>query len=296
MPRPASVPRELTFAPFLGRDAVDAGLLTKRQLAGRTWRRLLPRIYAWRALTLSHRDRCFAASLFLDGRGAVSGRDAAALWGADALLRGVPVEVTVPVEMRFRAPKGLAVVRSPLPATDLTSSAGIPVTTAGRTAFDLARRPPLPEAVVAVDAMLAAELVSAAEIAKFALARPAFSGLAQVEKVLLLCDAGAESPQESRLRLILIAGGLRRPVTQYEVRTPSGLFVARLDLAYPQHRLGVEYEGDRHRGRSVFQQDLRRINSLRACGWSVLRFAAADLREPARVVAAVRAALRNGGD
>jgi very-short-patch-repair endonuclease len=291
MSRPASVPRELRCAPFIGRDAVAAGLLTKRQLSGPTWQRLFPRVYAWRGLTLSHRDRCLAAGLFLDGRGAISGRDAAALWGADALLRGAPLEVTVPPETRLRAPKSLRVLRSPLPAGDLAVFAGTPVTTPRRTAFDLARRPPLPEAVVAVDAMLAARLVTIDDLERSAIARAAWSGLVQLEKVLLLCDAGAESPQESRLRIILLAGGLPRPVTQYEVRTESGLFVARLDLAYPRQRLGIEYEGDHHRGRGVFQQDLRRVNSLRACGWSVLRFASADLREPVRVVAAVRAAL-----
>jgi very-short-patch-repair endonuclease len=84
-------------------------------------------------------------------------------------------------------------------------------------------------------------------------------------------------------------------VTQYVVRTPGGLFVARLDLAYPQHKLGIEYEGDHHRGRAVYRNDLRRINSLRTCGWTVLRFAAADFRERARIVTTVRAALARGG-
>jgi hypothetical protein len=137
MARAVALPKELTFAPFVGEEAIADGLLTKRQLSGDTWRRLLPGIYAWRELRLSHRDRCFAAGLFLRDRGAVSGRDAAALWGADALVRGAPVEVTVPVRVRFRAPSGLEVVRSPLPEGDVASWAATPVTTPGRTAFDL---------------------------------------------------------------------------------------------------------------------------------------------------------------
>ena len=108
----------------------------------------------------------------------------------------------------------------------------------------------------------------------------------------MLCDPGAESPQETRLRLLLLAGGLPRPVTQYEVRDANGLFVARLDLAYPGRRIGIEYEGDHPRERTAFQRDLRRLNALRACGWTILRFAAADIyRDPARTVAIVRAAL-----
>ena len=164
-----------------------------------------------------------------------------------------------------------------------------------RAGFDLARRLPLPEAVVCVDAMLAARLLATADLRESARRRPGWTGLPQLGKVLLLCHAGAESPQESRLRLILLARGLPRPVSQYEVRTASGPFVARLDLAYTEHKLGVEYDGDHHRGRGAFQADLRRINALRARGWTVLRFAARDLREPVRLIATVRAALRGGG-
>jgi hypothetical protein len=294
MSRAAKVPRELRFGPFVGRDAVNAGLLTKRQLSGPAWCRLLPGIYGWREVELSHRDRCLAASMYLDGRGAISGRDAATLWGADVLLRGAPIEATVSLETRLRAPRGLSVVRSPLPAGDVTSWAGIPITTPGRTAFDLARRMPIVEAVVCIDAMLAARLVAVEDLERSARARPGWTGLPQLSKVLLLCDAKAESPQESRLRLILIAGGLPRPVTQYEVRAPNGMFVARLDLAYPQHKLGVEYEGDHHRGRGAYQSDLRRINNLRTCGWTVLRFVAADLWDHVKLVATVRSALRGG--
>ena len=94
--------------------------------------------------------------------------------------------------------------------------------------------------------------------------------------------------------MILIAGRLPWPVTQYRVHDEAGLFVARLDLAYPNARLGIEYEGDHHRSRDAFQRDLRRINALRACGWTVLRFGALDIyREPRKIIATVRAALQS---
>jgi very-short-patch-repair endonuclease len=283
---------ELTHAPFIGRVAVAAGLLTRRQLASRGWCRLFPDVYAWAGSRLDHRAWCYAAGLFLGDRGAVSGRSAAYLWGADVLARGQPVEVTVPDRVRLPSRSRLAVVRSALEPGDQTRWAGIPVTTPGRTAFDLARRQPLVEGVVAIDAMLVGRLITRSEVASLAAERPGWPGLPRLRAALRLCDPGAESPMESRLRLLLIAGGLPRPVTQFEVRDRNGLFVARLDLAYPVRRLGIEYEGDHHRGPGVFQQDLRRLNALRLCGWTVLRFAASDIyREPAQVVAVVRAAL-----
>jgi hypothetical protein len=294
MPRGSAVPRELTFMPFVGREAVAAGLLTRRQLSGSAWRRLFPDVYVWSGLRLDYRMRCEAAMMFLGKRGAVSGRSAAYLWSVDVLPRNSPVEVTAPRSARIQAPTGLTVVRSALPAGDLTSWAGIPLTTPQRTAFDLGRRLPLVDSVVAVDAMLAARQVTRASLIEIAEQRERWPGLRQFKSVLALCDAGAESPMESRLRLVLVLGGLPRPVTQCTVRTGDGVFVARLDLAYPEKRLGIEYEGDQHRSRGVFQQDLRRLNALQACGWTVLRFAALDIyRDPDGVVARVRAALQS---
>ncbi len=291
MSRAAAVPRQLTLAPFRGTAAIAAGVLTRRQLSTERWLRLLPDVYAWSGLALDHRARCVAAHLFLDGRGVVSGRDAAALWGADALVRGAPVEVTVPHEVRFRPPHGLRIVRSRLPAKDRGVQNGVPLTTPRRTAFDLARRLGLFEAVVCVDAMLAADLVTESVLAFEAAGRSTWPRVSQVREVLRFCDAGAESPQESRLRLILVAGGLPRPVTQYVVYDDDGRFVARLDLAYPKKKLGVEYDGDQHRSRAVFRTDVRRLNDLRACGWTVLRFVAGDMSQPHRMRAVVARAL-----
>lgn len=73
MPRSVTVSRELTYAPFVGRDAVAAGPITRPQLAGSAWRRLLPDIYAWARLGLDHQAWCLAAGLHLRDRGAVSG-------------------------------------------------------------------------------------------------------------------------------------------------------------------------------------------------------------------------------
>jgi very-short-patch-repair endonuclease len=290
------LPRELTRVPFRGAAAVAEGLLTRRQLQGDTWRRVFPDIYMWSELPLDHYSRCVGAGLFLRGRGVVSGRDAATLWGADVLVRGAPIEVTVPREVRFRAPEGLAMVRSSLPSGDVTELVDVPLTSAERTAFDLARRLPWVEGVVALDAMLAARLITKNGLAAYALARRRWPRVEKLLLVLVLSDAGAASPQESRLRILLMRGGLPRPVTQHVVRTAAGTFVARLDLAYPADKIGIEYEGSHHRERGQFQRDMRRLNALNACGWTVLRFGPADIRDnPGAVVSAVRAALNRVG-
>jgi very-short-patch-repair endonuclease len=101
----------------------------------------------------------------------------------------------------------------------------------------------------------------------------------------------SESPMETRLRVSLIDGGLPRPVAQYELRDPLGAFIARLDLAYPQHRVAVEYDGAWHWARR--RDDDRRRDAARALGWVVIVVSAEDLfQTPERMCAAVKAALR----
>jgi Protein of unknown function (DUF559) len=292
MPRTALVPRQLRWAPFRGSDAVAAGLLTRRQLEGACWRRLYPDVYVHTGVELDHRNLCYAAALMLRERGAVSGRSAAYLWGADVLTRAAKVEVTIPNEVRVPKHPGLIVVRSWLSDDDVTSQALTPVTTRLRTAFDLARRLPTTEAVVAVDALLYRNVITLTALGRFADDRAGWPGLPRLRVVLGLADPDAESPMESRLRLVIIDAGLPRPVSQYRVFDDNGLFVARLDLAYPARKIGIEYEGDHHRGRGVFQYDLQRLNTLRTLGWTVLRFSADDvLRHPERIAAQIKAVL-----
>src|SRR5699024_3068884 len=97
-------------------------------------------------------------------------------------------------------------------------------------------------------------------------------GIDDLSTALDAAEPRSGSPMESRVRLIIVAGGLPRPVAQFEVFDEAGLFAGRVDLAYPEHRLGIEYEGAYHRGTEAFQRDLRRMNRLRAAGWHMLRF------------------------
>ena len=68
-----------------------------------------------------------------------------------------------------------------------------------------------------------------------------------------------------------------------------------MDLAWPDRRVLVEFDGNVHRDRRVFVDDLRRQNGLVLAGWTVLRFTSADvLGRPWRVLATIRSALGLG--
>lgn len=165
------------------------------------------------------------------------------------------------------------------------------VTTPARTAFDLGRQADRTAAVIAIDALLHQRVIPLAELAAIADTHVGWRGVMRFRRVLELAEPGAASPMETRLRLIIVDAGLPRPVAQVEIRR-NGRFVARVDLAYPDLRLAIEYEGDHHRDRSTYRRDIVRFNALRAAGWAALRFTADDVfRRPQRIVDDVRVAI-----
>jgi len=90
-------------------------------------------------------------------------------------------------------------------------------------------------------------------------------------------QAPTESTLEDRLVDLLRRHGLPEPVRQHEVMVPDG-GVARLDLAYPRVRLGIEADGRVwHSGRADFTRDRQRANRLAHAGWTLLRYGWADL-------------------
>lgn len=107
-------------------------------------------------------------------------------------------------------------------------------------------------------------------------------GVPRGRRVLALARDGAESPQESRLRLTVGRHGFPDPHLQHEVVTPGGEFLARLDMAWPWRRVGLEYDGAHHRSRDQYALDLARHNRLRAAGWIVLQVDVEGMREPER--------------
>jgi very-short-patch-repair endonuclease len=56
--------------------------------------------------------------------------------------------------------------------------------------------------------------------------------------------------------------------------------IRRIDLAYPQAKLGIEVDGFRwHSGRKAFDDDRRQRNMLVAIGWTILHATKQDVDE-----------------
>jgi len=274
--------------PFLYSEGIRGGM-TRRQLRGAYWRSVFRGVRVWHEAPLDVRLRIRAAALLLPAGGAVGGRSAAALHGVDVLRSDGPVEIVVPRDAAMRPRAGVTVRRALLLPDDVVSVDGIPVTTALRTAFDLARLEQLVEGVVCLDAFVRAGL-DAGELAEYIGAYSGWRGVRRAAQALQYADGGAESPMESRLRMVLVLAGLPAPAVNQPLYDACGVFLARPDLRID--RVLVEFDGSVHRDAQVFASDARRQNRLVEAGYTVLRYTASDVyRRPQEIVAQTRAAL-----
>ncbi|MEU5724493.1 hypothetical protein ABZ783_22055 [Micromonospora sp. NPDC047738] len=328
MSKPPRRPPQLRGQIFRGSVAVRHGLLTRNDLRSSAWRPLFRDIYADAHLRVTHADRCAAVIRWLVPHGAaIAGRSAAALYGVghvapdqpvdvltptlpSALLASVPAPAARPADVPTSAADqatpgcvpgrrgpmtGLRVHRADVEPGDVVDRAGIPTTAPARTCWDLARWLDVVEAVVLIDGLLARGLTDVATLRGYALARAGRRGWRSLLRAVDLADAGAESPQESRTRVRLVLAGLPRPQSQWVV-SHQGRFVARLDLAWPEFKVAVEYDGRWHDDPEQFHRDRRRRNRLLGAEWIVLHVTAKRLRDDFEgLLAEVRTALRARG-
>ena len=274
---------------FIGSHAIAAGLISKRQLRSLGYRRLVHGVYADPSLQVDHQLRSRAVALLLPGGAAIGGHSAAAWHGAPFAAVTDPVTVVGPADLVWAGPRGVRVHRSQGVVPIARDDDGVPVTSPLRTAWDVAALEPLGTAVAALDAMVKSEAVCIPDLLTMCAAGTGRWGVTRVRRAVGLVDARAESPPESRVRVALVMAGLA-PVPQYEVRS-LGQVLGRVDLAFPEARVAVEYEGAYHFEDGQIVRDDARYARLRAAGWTVIRLSSADLRDLDAVVARIRAAL-----
>lgn len=266
--------------PFRASEALDAGLLTFRELR-RFHAGIYPGVWAPRGVELSAVDRARAAWLWSRRQGVLAGLSASALLGAKWVEPDAAAELVL---SNRRPPPRITVHSDTLLPEEIVTRHQMPVTTPERTAFDLGRRLPLVEGVQRIDALMNATDIKPADIDEVAQRHPGVRGLRQLRQTLELVDGGAESPYESLTRLLLVQAGFPRPETQIRVLDRSGRVVARIDLGWSQYRVGVDFEGAHHwtdpRQRTA---DAERYWLLPRLGWNDIRLTSGMLHNQPRV-------------
>jgi very-short-patch-repair endonuclease len=259
------------MGPFIGSEALASGALNRYEL--RTfYQAIMPNIYLDKRVQPSLQDRTVAAWLWSRREGVISGLAASALHGSKWVDDDVPVEL---IWRNGRSPQGVVTRDELLFGEEVQRLNGLNATTPERTAFDLGRRDRIGRAVERLDALARATDFKVPAVEELASKHRHARGLRQLEKALDLVDAGAESPKETWLRLLMIRAGYPRPRTQIPVVSPDGRRRYYLDMGWEDLKLAVEYEGDHHRvDRDRFAYEIRRLEDIAELGWLDIRVAA----------------------
>ncbi|WP_243841413.1 hypothetical protein [Mycobacterium sp. DL592] len=260
--------------PFRAAEVLAADALTFRQLR-RFHEAIYPGVWLPRGVDLTAVDRARAAWLWSGRKGVLAGLSASALLGSKWIEPELPAELV----HSNRRPPALITVRSDrLFPGESQSVLGLPVTTPARTAFDLGRRLAFVPAVQRLDALMRATDFKVDDVHAVITRHSGVRGLDQLRRVLEIVDGGSESPYESLTRIVLLRNGFPRPETQIRVCDENGFVVARLDMGWPQWRVGVDFDGAHHwtdpKQRS---NDVERYAMLPELGWIDVRLTSSML-------------------
>ncbi|WP_146184934.1 endonuclease domain-containing protein [Agromyces badenianii] len=213
-----------------------------------------------------------------------------------ALLNGVPLPLALERDQRLHVsvfagapqPRVRGVIGHQLdPARTLTLTAGgIAMTDAVTTWCQLSTLLGVDDLVAAGDYLVTGReslggrrpAATVAMLAAGVAGHRGSPGAIRLRTALPLVRHGPLSRRESLLRLRIVGAGLPEPVAGFMVRDPRlGWYAPTVDLAYPDYRVAIEYEGDHHRKSGQFRRDIRRYERLQDIGWAVVRVSAVDV-------------------
>lgn len=210
---------------------------------------------------------------------------AAELWGLPlpfAIQRDRALHVTTLLPASQMRRPGVIGHRARPDRVDVDERWGVPVSSPAQTFIECGPLLGLHALVALGDAIVTDSRCGTTvdDLRRAVAARPRARGIVTLRAAVALVRVGAGSAQETEARLAIIDAGLPEPELQVVIRDEHGRFVGRVDMAYVDDRIVVEYEGDHHRtDRQQWANDVRRYRELERLGWTVLRWTNGDLRD-----------------
>ncbi len=236
-----------------------------------------------------------AAALLLAGEHAVLTRHTAARMYGCTAADFAPIDILVPYRRRIDRLPGIVVHHGVFTEDDIIRIDDLPLLAPELVLADLLCRAHRPTALACADQMIGrlpeSQRVGFRDLVFRAIsARADNRGTRQARVLLDLATGLPESPFESQLLLMFYDRELPVPTPQYSITTIDGREIWRLDFAWPELRIAVEYDGyAAHAERQ--ERDRRRDEDLAGRGWIVIRATIDDLMAPSRLVSEVRQAL-----
>ena len=181
---------------------------------------------------------------------------------------------------------------------DLTRVEGHWITTPTRTVLDTATVVSPEAAVVVASDFMHRGLTTRGEIVQMNDRHKMWPHSLGINVMLHLADGRFESVAETRTAYLCWAQGLPAPEPQWKVYRSDGRVFARVDFAWPKHRLLCEFDGRikytrlRRPNESIEETVLREKRReelvLELTGWRMIRLTWADLDRPATTAARIR--------
>jgi len=305
------LPLNVMASVFLRKDALAAGYTDReiaREVRNEAWHRVRRGAYVegtiWHQLDPSGRHALLARAVVQQARTGVVLSHVSALPEYGAPTWGMAldyVHVTRRDRRSGRKEAGVSQHRGRLLVEDVVKRRDVDVTSASRLAIDITTVTGIESALCVVNHLLHEGFTSQGRIeARYATMDhdPFTLG---TDLVLRLADPRIESVGESRAWHFFWRQGLPAPEPQWVV-SEAGREIARLDFAWPELGCWLEFDGKQkyvkylREGETITDAVLRekrreeRISEL--TGWRCIRITWADLADPVRLAARIRAFLR----
>ncbi|QOD04462.1 hypothetical protein [Pseudarthrobacter sp. BIM B-2242] len=303
---PSALPHPWARLPFTLKEAADAGI-TQRRLRHQGLERPTRGIRV-PEVEECPLDRSIRPYTLVTEFAAASHASAFLLWEFPGFLPGSDeqlIHISRPDSVAIMRRPGVKGHRGQFFADEIVTHNGLLITSRTRTWLDCSRKMSIEELTVVADHLLRVPrpdfearsdpFATKEDLEDMLDRHKGTPGIRKARFALEQARVGADSAPETRLRLALEYAGLPEP--QLNVPTELGAGVVRQpDLAYPEHRVAVEYDGEGHSEVAQIVKDIAREEDFARAGWLPVRISKRHMKNEARAaVAKVRIALQSRG-
>lgn len=315
-PTPPEPPRDLTGLVRLRRDLLAEGM-TDTQIDCLVRAKRLHRVRygayvpydVWESCSPEDQHRLRARAVLARAHEGTVLTHASSLVERGVPLWGVPLDVVHTTregpERAGRRQSDWVPHRGVLRPGDVEELHGVAVSTAARSAFELTTIVGVESGLVAVNRLLHAGLMTMEDFKAQMEAHAYWPGKITANLVIHLADGRLESVGEDRFLYLAHRQGLVLPEPQVEVRDEGGRLVARVDFAWAELSVFVEFDGRmkyekyRREGETLdeflMREKQREELVCLLTGWTCIRITWADLARPERLAARIRNVLAARG-